>query len=103
MADVELVIKMPEDVLKRTVFYREFRSVRDCIMTIKALEKAISLPKGHGRLIDERHVVENICEKHGCYGRDNCKSKLDNFCGAWDVVENAPTIIEADAESEETK
>lgn len=91
MADVELVIKMPEDVFKRTVFYREFRSIRDCIMTIKALEKAISLPKGHGRLIDADEL------------------ELDT---EWDFAENefisvsqmqidrADTIVPADTESE---
>lgn len=91
MADVELVIKMPEDVFKRTVFYREFRSVRDCIMTIKALEKATPLPKGHGRLID----VDEL--------------ELDT---EWDFAENefisvsqmqidrADTIVPADTESE---
>lgn len=51
MADIELVIKIPEDVFKRTMFYREFRDLNDCVTTIKALEKAIPLPKGHGRLI----------------------------------------------------
>lgn len=34
------MIDIPEDVLKRTVFYREFKDLNDCITTIKALEKA---------------------------------------------------------------
>lgn len=45
MADIELVIKIPEDTFKRTVFYREFRDLNDCVTTIKALEKAVPLPK----------------------------------------------------------
>ena len=49
---MKYVIELPEDVVKRTVFYREFRSVDDCVTTIKALEKAITLPKGHGDLVD---------------------------------------------------
>ncbi len=47
----ELVIKIPEDVFKRTVFNREVVDLNDCITIIKALEKAIQLPKGHGRLM----------------------------------------------------
>ena len=65
------------------------------------IENGTPLPKGHGRLIDEKDVIENICEAHGCYEVNNCKSKSDNFCGAWDVVEKAPTIIEADISGKE--
>lgn len=53
---MKLVIEIPEDVLKRTVFYREFRELNDCITTIKALEKAIPLPEHHGRIIDESKI-----------------------------------------------
>lgn len=37
---MKLIIDIPEDVYKRTVFYREFRDLSDCVATIKALEKA---------------------------------------------------------------
>ena len=40
---MKLVIDIPEDVFKRTVFYREFRDLNDCVITLKALEKAVSL------------------------------------------------------------
>lgn len=40
---MKYIIDIPEDVIKRTVFYREFRDLNDCITTIKALEKAIPL------------------------------------------------------------
>lgn len=38
----------------------------------------ILFPKGHGRLIDDKDVIENICEMYGCDEdrRNNCKSKL---------------------------
>ena len=84
MADIELVIKIPEDVFKRTVFYREFRDLNDCVTTIKALEKAVSLPKGHGRLVDEKDL--SLMTVHMIDGVFVC---------------DAPTIIEANkAESE---
>ena len=77
MENVELVIKLPKDVFKKTVFYREFRDLNDCITTIKALENAVLLPKGHGRLIYAKDVGEYL------------------------TLADVPTIIEADTESEE--
>lgn len=41
---MKIVIDIPEDVLKRTVFYREFRDLNDCVTTIKALENGIPIP-----------------------------------------------------------
>lgn len=84
MTNVELVIKIPEDVFKRTVFYREFRDLNDCITTIKSLEKAVPLPKGHGRLIDadKLHLPP-----------EEMVSRM--------AVHYAPTVIEADDEVEE--
>lgn len=38
---MQIVIDIPEDVLKRTVFYREFRDLNDYVTTIRAFEKAI--------------------------------------------------------------
>ena len=37
---MKLVIDIPEEVYKRTVFYKEFYTLNDCVETIKALEKA---------------------------------------------------------------
>ena len=87
MADIELVIKIPEDVYKKTIFYREFKDLNDCITTIKALEKSIPLPKGHGDLIDRQSLIDNGIEK--------------GFCDWYDEIKMADTIIEAYKESEE--
>ena len=82
---MKLIIDMPEDVFKRTVFYREFRDLNDYVTTIKALEKAVPLPKGHGRLIDADALI-NKC----AYDLDN------NFVIDLIDVKEAPTIIETD-------
>ncbi len=66
MADIELAIKLPEDVFKRTVFYREFRDLNDCVTIIKALEKAVPLPKGHTKWIE-----------------DNCELRHSDTDGSW--------------------
>ena len=42
---MKLIIDIPEDVYKKTVFYREFKDLNDCVTTIKALEKATPLDK----------------------------------------------------------
>ena len=99
MADIELVIKIPEDVFKRTMFYREFRDLNDCVTTIKALEKAVPLPKGHGRLIDADKTILKICGSScGCH-LEECGR--DKPCFSVTMIESAPTIIEADKESED--
>ena len=78
---MQIVIDIPEDVYKRTVFYREFRDLSDCVSTIKALEKGTQLPKGHGRLIDADALNRKDV---------NCANVPMNF------IDTAPTIIEAD-------
>ena len=55
-------------------------------MLTKSIIAGTPLPKGHGRLIDAKDVIENICEEIGCTGDKTCKSKSDNFCGEWTVV-----------------
>ena len=40
---MKLIIDIPEDVYKRTVFYREFKDLNDCVTTIKALENGTPL------------------------------------------------------------
>ena len=88
---MKLIIDIPEDVYKRTVFYREFKDLNDCVKTIKALENGTPLPKGHGRLIDERQITE--CKQVGLVIQDGVVTRC--------LVTDAPTIIEADKESEE--
>lgn len=93
---MQIVIDIPEDVYKRTVFYREFRDLSDCVATIKALEKATPLPEEHGRLIDADKLEPRDISPDAWY------SPIWGF-ELFDI-EDAPTIIEADkAESEGSK
>ena len=103
---MQIVIDIPEDVYKRTVFYREFRDLSDCVATIKALEKATPLPKGHGRLIDadalKKYIDDCDCcvgcedESYGCADKCKCPDYLDE--GMERIINNQPIIIEADKE-----
>lgn len=81
MGDIELVIKIPEDTYKRTKFYKEFRDLNDCVLVIKAIDHAIPLPKGHGRLIDADRLYDDF--EYADYDFE-------------ETLEYAPTVIEAD-------
>lgn len=95
---MQIVIDIDKEIYKKVK--DNYLPIGACYECICAVQNGTPLPKGHGRLIDEKDVIENICETHGCNEvNNNCKSKSDNFCGALDVVEKAPTIIEADKES----
>ena len=96
MADVELVIKIPEDVYTR-LFDNGIQdneiAVDDVCEMARAIRLGAPLPKGHGRLIDadatlKRHCTELCAEKPSCY----------EDCLIYDLLHLAPTIIEADKE-----
>ena len=107
MADIELVIKMPEEIYKHIMsmqFYipgaRNGKTLLEEIL--KAIRDGTSLPKGHGRLIDADGLKENI---NGWYAfmKDICKQpymtlKQEEIIGKIDIM---TPIIEADKEQEE--
>lgn len=55
---MQIVIDIPEETYKRTKFYHEFRDLNDCVITLKAIDNAVPLPKGHGRLIDVDALIK---------------------------------------------
>jgi hypothetical protein len=90
---MKVVIDIPEDVYKRTVFYREFKDLNDCVTTIKALEKGKPLPAKHGRLID----ADALPISHGVFvprvpNRVILGTPMDTVFV--DEIKDAPTIIE---------
>jgi len=40
---MKLIIDLDEEVYKRTKFYREFRDLNDCVITLKAIDNAVPL------------------------------------------------------------
>ena len=92
MADIELVIKIPEEVkqtfdnAKNEDLYANYYDRNSLIG--KAIQNGIALPKGHGRLIDADEIqFENAeFDTYGDYSR------------AFDAIDEADTIIEADKE-----
>lgn len=88
MADIELVIKIPEEdydyLYVRKEVDGEELSYHDYLIF-----KGIQLPKGHGKLIDADTLI---------YLAETCIETTDAFIG---LVQDMPPIIEADEESEE--
>lgn len=88
MADIKLVIKIDEEYLKDIK-----ERVKDGDIDYEpwvAIANGIQLPKGHGRLVDEKDVID-------IYDNDDrlwWGNALD------DIREFVPTIIGADKENE---
>ena len=86
MADVELVIRMPEH-------YYENNIKRELPICLSEDNVVAILPKGHGRLKDVDWIDDN-CDHH--------RSDEDgSWCYAWKDIDGAPTLIEADTEGRE--
>lgn len=84
---MQIVIDIPESIYKGVKLHRVLEESIDIILY--AIEDGTPLPKGHGRLIDEREVYKKFYCR--CLAR-----------AAKEVLDGTSTIIEADkAESEE--
>ena len=98
---MKLIIDIPE------VFYEALRETDEIIsgqrsgktlmsVIYNAVANGIPLPKGHGRLIDADELYGDFIDGTEGY---NCQTW--NRIEIGDVIEYAPTIIEADKESED--
>lgn len=95
MADTELVIKIPEEIM-------DYIKRNGCLSVIygdevaNAIIKSTPLPKGHGTLKDADELYSIFKEKCDAYNIDNL-----SFISDMDMnFDLAPTIIEADKKSE---
>jgi hypothetical protein len=89
MADIELVIKIPEGI--KNDFELEQWTALSCMVMKDALMEGIQLPKGHGRLGDLSEIYVKLNEAQ-VEGADEYKGLGE----AKQIVCNASTIIEAD-------
>lgn len=93
MADIELVVKIPEEMYKKLLN-------KGKIMCLSGYEGIIAngtpLPKGHGRLIDADEIIR-LTNEIGAEDREEEMYHL--FLKT--VLTDAPAIIEADKEQEE--
>ena len=95
MADIELVIKIPEELYRNK---KGYLTNMDAHMICDAVAKGTPLPKGHGRLIDADKLYITTITTDDYSGNEVLDVVLK------EDIDSAPTIIEADKEeSEEVK
>jgi len=104
MSDVELVIKISEETYKDIQSHDWKNGDRWYSEEWKAIHNGISIPKGHGR-IGDLDIILNKAKKHResymeAENSSYCRGKLHAYEAYVEEVENAPTIIPADKESE---
>jgi len=85
MANIELVIRIPEDEYQNIL-----HTGKTSFCTVNAIEAGTLLPKGHGRLIDADATIKEFGE---------WTDEWDDF--AIGCLKSADTIIEANTESED--
>lgn len=101
---MRLVIDMPDGC------YKELSNgqfpVQEAYRLVAWIKDGTPLPTGHGRLIDADKLVKqyNIDEATK-YGNKNAKQQAHSYSTMMlyeiaDMIDDAPTIIEAEAESE---
>ena len=94
MADIELVIKIPESVIEHLKDGSFGARIEDRSALVDAVMNGTPLPKGHGRIIDEGQITQ--VSYHEYISKVSGWQILHCFIDGTD----APTIIEADTESE---
>ena len=100
MADIELVIKIPEEKFKSLQKYHK-REIEEGLMALSYCERIIAngipLSKGHGKLIDVGQ-----CDRRLFYQQCGGADSLITAKAAFDMLMSLPAIIEADkTESED--
>ena len=96
MADIELVIKIPEETYK-DIQSRDWKNGWFS-EEWKAIHNGIPLPKGHGNLIDGEVLHHKISEwlKPSKPDETEMVDLADIAVSTMIEIEEAPTIIEAD-------
>lgn len=87
--NTELIVKIDEEVYKKA---KETHDVM-CDSVWLAIKYGVPLPKGHGRLIDADYLREDFKASK----KISFAERMNISC----IVDYAPTIIEADKESED--
>ncbi len=93
---MQIVIDIPEKVkqtfdnAKNEDLYGNYYDYNSLVG--KAIQNGISIPKGHGRLVDANEIDNNIY--------DLTRNMDLNYGQISEVVDNASTIIEADRSEE---
>ena len=96
MADIELVIKIPESEIpkRQDIIEIPLHFIDGTVCEAGGYEFDV-LPKGHGRLIDADELYGDFID-----GTEGYDCQTWNRIEIGDIIDNAPTIIEADKEEQ---
>lgn len=92
MADIELVIKIPEKIHKASQII-DVKHEDVIQIPLEVIANGTPLPKGHGKIIDATFALEAKITKDNIGVSERTKG-WNEACQA--IYENASTIIEAD-------
>lgn len=104
MADVELVIKIPDDIYEQAINGTEYDTLSLGIKLRQSVQEGVVIPKGHGRLKDADKIaneVNALKDNWNRYGNEYESGRYESYDYAVDTIDSADTIVEADKESEE--
>ena len=91
MADIELVIKIPQETYAHLL---NGGNIGASLMIENALKEGTPLPKGHGRLIDVNELLDDIGLEDNDYNRDCNMGEIITL----ENIDRIPTIVETDEE-----
>ena len=101
---MQIVIDIDENIFTRLFDNgTDFYDTDDILAMAKAIRKGIPLPKGHGKLKDADKIaneVNDLKDNWNRYGNKYESGRYTSYDYAVDMINDAPTIIEADKESE---
>ena len=100
MADTELVIKIPENIIECAKSNSNYYPIYNFGKIWRAIANGTPLPKGHGELMDKNFVIQAKITRDNNGVFDRTKG-WNEACQA--IFENTPTVIEADKEESEVK
>lgn len=98
---MEIVIEIPEELYEAYKDRPPMLGDAGMDMIAQSIAKGTPLPEHHGRLIDGDKVLDDIEKQYPASASETEKSKRYARLVYYWAVKNAPTIIEADKESEE--
>ena len=100
MADIELVIKIDEDIIEGAKSSPNYYPTYHFKEIWRAIAKGTPLPEGHGKLGDLDKIKKEMQNYHDDCAKTSEYTRL-GFETAIAVVEGAQTIIEADRGKQE--
>ena len=95
MADIELVIKIPEKVYK-DIQSKSTKIQAEGYLIENAVLNGTPLPKGHGRLVDVNELLDDIGLEDNDYNRDVNAGEIITL----ENIDRISTIIEAEINEE---